>query len=93
MMFVFFYVAISTAALTGFAIGRCMTDVHDSAAYKLGHREGGDRRFNEGYADGFGAGQHSGFEEGEQIGRELQEAETRFEVGAVAIPYTTDAEN
>jgi hypothetical protein len=97
MEFVFFYLSLSLLFFGGWYIGRRMLDVRDTDAYRLGQREGGDRRFNEGYADGFHAGStdgfESGYEQGEIYGRSQQEAETLREVGAIEIPYTTDAEN
>lgn len=93
MQFVLFYIGAGLFLLLGFYVGRRMQPLEDTDAYRFGYMAGRSDSYDAGLADGYQDGVAVGFKEGEQFGRERQEAETLREVGAVEVPFTTDAEN
>lgn len=86
MEFLFFYLSLSLVFSIGWLIGRRMMDIRDTDTYRLGYDAGHD----DGRDDGYDEGREDGAAAGERLGRELQEAETLRELGAIEVPYTTD---
>lgn len=91
--FVFFYLSLSLEFFIGWFIGRRMMDIKDTDTYRLGYNAGHTQGRDAGYDDGYDEGREDGAAAGEALGRELQEAETLREVGAIEVPYTTGVEN